>query len=207
MPFSELGELSGVPNQPQAGPASLPSAPQLKAKSALGAFAAQRVAGLAQPALHLVENALAAGRRGVMLPCSLCCNTVQLMDAIANISTGLQCCTLCSWVLHHHIHNACFRATACIVKCVATAKLSMSCGHLKKKRNLQAWASLTLYCTIALKWKRCTNTLGNACLGSTHALPCCTIHTWVIQNCMSLVTVVCIRAMHCPVTEMVIVLE
>ena len=67
MPFSELGELSGVPNQPQAGPASLPSAPQLKAKSALGAFAAQRVAGLAQPALHLVENALAAGRRGVML--------------------------------------------------------------------------------------------------------------------------------------------
>ena len=79
MPFSELGELSGVPNQPQAGPASLPSAPQLKAKSALGAFAAQRVAGLAQPALHLVENALAAGRQGVMLPCSLCCNTVQLM--------------------------------------------------------------------------------------------------------------------------------
>ena len=67
MPFSELGELSGVPNQPQAGPAPLPSAPQLKAKSALGAFAAQRVAGLAQPALHLVENALAAGRRGVML--------------------------------------------------------------------------------------------------------------------------------------------
>ena len=67
MPFSELGELSGVPNHPQAGPASLPSAPQLKAKSALGAFAAQRVAGLAQPALHLVENALAAGRRGVML--------------------------------------------------------------------------------------------------------------------------------------------
>lgn len=64
MPFSELGELSGVPNQPQAGPGPLPSAPQLKAKSALGAFAAQRVAGLAQPALHLVDSALAAGRRG-----------------------------------------------------------------------------------------------------------------------------------------------
>ena len=65
MPFSELGELSGVPNQPQIDLASVPSVSQVKAKSALGAFAAQRVAGLAQPALHLVENALAAGRRGV----------------------------------------------------------------------------------------------------------------------------------------------
>ncbi|KAL3133386.1 hypothetical protein ABBQ38_007254 [Trebouxia sp. C0009 RCD-2024] len=65
MPFSELGDLSGVPNQPQLDPASLPSVSQLKAKSALGAFAAQRVAGLAQSALHLVENALAAGRREI----------------------------------------------------------------------------------------------------------------------------------------------
>ena len=65
MPFSELGELTGVPNQPQADFASLPSVPQLKAKSALGTFAAQRVAGLAQPALNLVDNALAAGRRGM----------------------------------------------------------------------------------------------------------------------------------------------
>lgn len=65
MPFSELGELSGVPNQPQTDPALLPSVSQLKAKSALGAFAAQRVAALAQPALQLVDNALAAGRRGV----------------------------------------------------------------------------------------------------------------------------------------------
>ena len=64
MPFSELGELSGVPHQAQQAPASLPSVPQLKAKSALGAFAAQRVAGLAPQALDLVSNALAAGRRG-----------------------------------------------------------------------------------------------------------------------------------------------
>lgn len=80
MPFSELGDLSGVPNQPQLDPASLPSVSQLKAKSALGAFAAQRVAGLAQSALHLVENALAAGRRGepslhsdvALCSCSVC---------------------------------------------------------------------------------------------------------------------------------------
>lgn len=65
MPFSELGELSGVPNQPQTDPALLPSVSQLKAKSALGAFAAQRVAALAQPALQLVDNALAAGRREI----------------------------------------------------------------------------------------------------------------------------------------------
>lgn len=64
MPFSELGELTGVPNQAQQAPASLPSVPQLKAKSALGTFAAQRVAGLAPQALSLVSNALAAGRRG-----------------------------------------------------------------------------------------------------------------------------------------------
>ena len=79
MPFSELGELSGVPNQPKADPALLPSAPQLKAKSALGAFAAQRVAGLAQPALNLGANALAAGRRGLILPwnaSSLCKDVV-----------------------------------------------------------------------------------------------------------------------------------
>lgn len=77
MPFSELGELSGVPNQPQAGPGPLPSAPQLKAKSAVGAFAAQRVAGLAQPALHLVDNALAAGRRGGKAAHGPCCHAVQ----------------------------------------------------------------------------------------------------------------------------------
>lgn len=64
MPFSELGELTGVPQQAQQAPLSLPSVPQLKAKSALGAFAAQRVAGLASQALDLVTNALAAGRRG-----------------------------------------------------------------------------------------------------------------------------------------------
>lgn len=65
MPFSELGELTGVPQHAQQAPLSLPSVPQLKAKSALGAFAAQRVAGLAPQALDLVTNALAAGRREI----------------------------------------------------------------------------------------------------------------------------------------------
>ena len=68
MPFAQLGELIGVPNQTQPAPTSLPSVPQLKAKSALGAFAAQRVAGLAQKALDLVDIALAAGRRGQRPP-------------------------------------------------------------------------------------------------------------------------------------------
>jgi hypothetical protein len=63
-PLSELGQLTGVPQQAQQAPLSLPSVPQLKAKSALGSFAAQRVAGLAPQTLDLVTNALAAGRRG-----------------------------------------------------------------------------------------------------------------------------------------------
>lgn len=65
MSFSELGHLSGVLDQAQPDPSSLPSAPQLKAKSAVGASAAQRVAGLAPQALELIENALAAGRREI----------------------------------------------------------------------------------------------------------------------------------------------
>lgn len=102
MPFSELGELSGVPNQPQAGPGPLPSAPQLKAKSALGAFAAQRVAGLAQPALHLVDHALAAGRRGAETALGPCCCAVHLQSLIVHSCSVLSCGMLGAWVLHQH---------------------------------------------------------------------------------------------------------
>ncbi len=84
MPFSELGELTGVPNQAQPAPSSLPSVPQLKAKSALGAFAAQRVAGLASQALDLVQNALAAGRRGGVPPrAAVSCCTMEVVCCYA----------------------------------------------------------------------------------------------------------------------------
>lgn len=73
MPFSELGSLSGIPNPANAasadasgsGGAAATAAPQqVKAKSGVDAAAAQRVAALAKPALGLIDNSLAAGRRG-----------------------------------------------------------------------------------------------------------------------------------------------
>lgn len=72
-PFSELGGLSGVPKpaetNPNAGPAAV-APQQLKAQSAVDAAAAQRVAHLAKPALSVIDNALAAGRRGEAVLCS-----------------------------------------------------------------------------------------------------------------------------------------
>lgn len=65
-PFSELGGLSGIPKPAETTPAGsgVIAPQQIKAQSAVDATAAQRVAGLAKPALQLIDNALAAGRRG-----------------------------------------------------------------------------------------------------------------------------------------------
>lgn len=66
-PFSELGGLSGIPKPAEtvlASAAARVAPQQVKAQSAVDAAAAQRVAALAKPALRLIDNALAAGRRG-----------------------------------------------------------------------------------------------------------------------------------------------
>ena len=95
MPFSELGELTGVPNQIQPAPSPLPSVPQLKAKSAFGAHAAQRVAGLARQALDLVQNALAAGRRGRSPSCHATLSLTHAYDSMI--------CFICSFIQHTRV--------------------------------------------------------------------------------------------------------